>query len=375
MERDRGRTERRFDRQTLLKLGAAAGGAGLVGGRANLAKAMQALVAAESGRLQVLDWAGYGTDGGQAMFAQYVKKYPNNKPQFTYMTNEADALAKIHAGLKPDLFRPYVGWVKYFATSGLVQPWDTSKISNFKQLNPFMIKAGQYNGKQYGIPEDWGFDAILYRSDKVKPKSNSWGLLYDERYKGKIAWFDDPVENLTIAGLLFGFPDPWNQTDAQLKQSQQFLISKKHLVRTIWSSETDLDQLFASGDVWIALAWPNDWVQMRAKKLPVVYMHPSVRKQKPIAWVGMFMLLQGTSRPDLAHAYVDAWSSAKSGKWLEDNYGYGHSNVLARPSSSDLLRALSLTNPRAVTLPNAYLDRDVPRRALYAKLWEEVKAS
>ena len=83
------------------------------------------------------------------------------------MTNESDALAKIHAGAKPDLFRPYVGWVKYFATSGLVQPWDPSLISNFKHLNPFMVKAGQYGGKQYGIPDDWGFDAILYRTDKV----------------------------------------------------------------------------------------------------------------------------------------------------------------------------------------------------------------
>lgn len=375
MDTEDRETGRRFDRQTLLKLAAAAGGAGLVAGPTGVAEAMNALSAAESGRLQVLDWAGYGNDGGQAMFAQYVKQHPNNKPQFTYMTNEADALAKIHAGLKPDLFRPYVGWVKYFATSGLVQPWDTSKIPNFKHLNPFMVKAGQYNGKQYGIPEDWGFDAILYRSDKVKPKSRSWGLLYDERYKGKIAWFDDPVENLTIAGLLFGFPDPWNQTDAQLKQSQQFLISKKHLVRTIWASETELDQQFASGDVWIALAWPNDWVQMRAKKLPVVYMHPAVKKQRPIAWVGMFMLLNGTPRPDLAHAYVNAWSSKASAKWLEDNYGYGHANTQARPSSSDLLRVLDLSNPKAVTLPNAYLDRDVPRRALYAKMWEEVKAS
>jgi hypothetical protein len=34
----------------------------------------------------VLDWAGYGNDGGQAMFAAYVKKHPKNKPQFTYMT-------------------------------------------------------------------------------------------------------------------------------------------------------------------------------------------------------------------------------------------------------------------------------------------------
>jgi len=360
-----------LNRRDLLKLAALAGGAGVVAGPTAVADAARSMLAAESGALQVLDWAGYGNDGGQAMFAAYVKAYPKNKPQFTYMTNEADALAKIQAGLKPDLFRPYVGWVQYFATSGLVQPWDTSKISNFKHLNPFMAKAGQYGGKQYGIPDDWGFDAILYRTDKVKPKAKSWGLLFDDRYKGKIAWFDD-IEMFEIAGLYLGFKDPWNQSDAELKQSQQLLISKKKLARLIWSSETNLWEAFGSGDIWIAYAWPNDWVQMKKKKLPVVYMHP---KEKPIAWVGMFMLLKGTPRPQLAHAYVDAWSSAKSGKWLEDNYGYGHANVLAKPASSDLLKALQLTNPRAVTLPYAYLDRNVPRRAVYAKAWDEVKAA
>jgi spermidine/putrescine transport system substrate-binding protein len=365
-------TERRLDRQSLLKLAAAAGGAGLIAGRAGIADAMRAAVWAETGRLQVLDWAGYGNDGGQAMFAQYVKQHPANKPQFTYMTNEADALAKFHAGLKVDLFRPYVGWVKYFATSGLVQPWDTSLISNFKHLNPFMVKAGQYNGRQYGIPDDWGFDSILYRTDKVKPKANSWSLLWDERYKGKIAWFDDPVEMFFVTAFVLGFKDPYNMTDAQLDRAKKFLISKKHLVRMFWSSETDMDAAFASGDLWIAYAWPNDWVQMKAKKLPVVYMHP---REKPIAWVGMFMLLKGTPRPQLAHSYVDAWSSTKSGKWLEDNYGYGHANTLARPSSSDLLKALQLNNPRAVAYPNAHLDQDVPRRAVYAQAWDEVKAA
>jgi spermidine/putrescine-binding protein len=306
------------------------------------------------------------------MFAQYVKAHPQNKPKFTYMTNEADALAKIQAGLRPDLFRPYVGWVKYFATSGLVQPWDPSLLTNFKHLNPFMVKAGQYGGKQYGIPDDWGFDAILYRSDKVQPKVKSWSLLWDERYKGRIAWFDDPVEMFLATGFYFGMKDPYNMTDAELNKVKNFLISKKHLVRMLWSSETDMDSAFASGDLWIAYAWPNDWVQMRKKKLPVVYMHP---KEKPIAWVGMFMVLKGTPRYHLAHAYVDAWSSVKSAKWLEDNYGYGHANTLARPSSSDLLKALELGNPRAVAEPNAHLDRDVPRRAVYAKAWSEVKAA
>src|ERR687887_201212 len=324
--------ERRLSREDLLKLAAATGGATLLAGRVGTARAALDALTAETGRLQVLDWAGYGNDGGQAMFAQYVKRYPHNKPRFTYMTNESDALAKIHAGLKPDLFRPYVGWVKYFATSGLVQPWTPRLIKNFKHLNPFMAKAGQYKGKQYGIPDDWGFDAILYRSDKVHPKARSWSLLFDERYKGRIAWFDD-LEMLVIAGLRLGFPRPWRQTDEQLKRSQELLMKKK---------------------------------------LKVIYMRP---KEKPIAWVGMFMLLKGSPRPRLAHAYVNAWSSARSGKWLEDNYGYGHANTLARPASSDLLKALRLTNLRAVTEPNAHLDRDIPRRALYARMWEEVKAS
>src|SRR5437667_8669591 len=225
MPEERDVLERRLSRQDLLKLAAATGSAGLVAGPAGLAQAALDWLNAESGRLQVLDWAGYGNDGGQAMFAQYVKTHPKNKPQFTYMTNESDALAKIHAGLKPDLFRPYVGWVKYFATSGLVQPWDPKLISNFKHLNPFMVKAGQYGGKQYGIPDDWGFDAILYRSDKVHPKANSWGLLFDDRYKGKISWFDD-LNMLTVAGLYLGFKDPWNQTSSELNRSVNFLKSK-----------------------------------------------------------------------------------------------------------------------------------------------------
>src|SRR6266571_330728 len=363
---ERSSAELRLSRQRLLKLAAIGGSAGLVGGRTAVARAMSGESLGESGRLQVLDWAGYGNDGGQAMFSAYVKAHPRNKPQFTYMGNESDALAKIHAGLKPDLFRPYVGWVKYFATSGLVQPWNPKLMSNFKHLNPFMVKAGQYKGKQYGIPDDWGFDAILYRSDKVHPRARSWGLLFDDRYKGKIAWFDD-LEMLVMAGLYLKVPRPWHQTDEQLKRSQDLLIKKKHLARLIWASESDLWQAFGSGELWIAYAWPNDWVQMKNKHLKVVYMRP---KEKPVAWVGMFMLLKGTPRPHLAHAYVDAWSSAKSAKWLEDTYGYGHANTLARPSSSDLLRALQLTNPRAVTEPNAHLDRDIPRRSTYAKIWE-----
>jgi spermidine/putrescine transport system substrate-binding protein len=362
-------TGRRLSRDELLKLAAAAGGAGLLASLgAGRASAALDRFGKESGRLQVLDWAGYEV---KPLWAQYAKAYPDALPQFTFMTNEANALAKMNAGLRPDVVRPYVGYLKDFAASGFVQPWDPRLIPNLRQLNPLMVKAGQLDGKQWGVPEDWGFDAILYRSDKVHPKARSWSLLFDERYKGKIAWFDD-LNQLVWAGYYLGFKKPYDQTDSELKQSQKLLISKKHLVRVFWSSETDMQAAFASGDLWIALAWPADWAAMKAKGLKVVYMHP---KEGVLSWIGMLMLGKSSKRPEHAHAFVNAWSSRQTGSWLEDNYAYGHSNTLARPKSKDLLRALQLTNPRAVQEPNAHIDRYVPRRALYARLWEEVKAS
>src|SRR5919204_3712206 len=253
-----------LNRREMLKLAALAGGAGLVAGPAAADAALRRL-GSESGRLQVLDWAGYEV---KSLWLPYLKKFPGQAPKFTFMTNEANALAKLQAGLRPDVVRPYVGYVQDFAESGFFQPWNPKLISNFKHLNPVMVKAGQYQGKQWGIPADWGFDAILYRTDKVKPKADSWGLLFDNRYAGKIAWFDD-LEMLVMAGYYLGFKDPYKQTDAQLKRAQKLLISKKHLVRTIWSSETTMDNDFASGDLWIAYAWPNDWVIMKGKGLKV----------------------------------------------------------------------------------------------------------
>ena len=359
----------RLTREELLKWGAAVGGAGLLASLgARGAPAAIERLSAESGRLQVLDWAGYEV---KPVWAPYAKKYPNEPPQFTFMTNEANALAKLNAGSRPDVVRPYVGYVKDFADSGYFQPWDPKLIPNLKQLNPGMVRAGQIGGKQWGIPEDWGFDAILYRTDKVKPKARSWSLLYDERYAGKIAWYDD-LNQLVAAGYYLGFKQPYNQSDSELEKSKKFLQSKKKVARMFWASETDMQNAFASGDLWIAWAWPADYAAMKAKKLPVAYMYP---KEGSLSWIGMLMLGKGSKRPEHAHAFANAWSSQQVGTWLENNYAYGHANTLSRPASKDLLTALKLTNPRAIQEPNAHIDRYIPRRREYAKAWEEVKAS
>ena len=98
MSEAEGLPEQQLSRDRLLRLAAGAGGAVLLARRGR--RGGHALTA-ESGRLQVLDWVGYGNDGGQSMFARYVKTHPKNKPQFTVMTNESRWRAPRGAEARP----------------------------------------------------------------------------------------------------------------------------------------------------------------------------------------------------------------------------------------------------------------------------------
>ena len=215
--------ERRLSRQDLLKLAAVTGGAGLLAGPTSVAQAMRVrLGTAESGRLQVLDWAGYGNDGGQAMFA--VREEVPGQQAAVHVHDERGERAREDArGLEAGHLPPVRRLGQVLRRERPRPAVGPELIPNLKHLNPFMVKAGQFNGKQYGIPEDWGFDAILYRTDKVKPKAQArWSLLFDERYKGKIAWFDD-LDMLVVAGSTSASrsrgPD-----GRRAQESQKFLI-------------------------------------------------------------------------------------------------------------------------------------------------------
>ena len=139
-----------------------------------------------------------------------------------------------------------------------------------------------------------------------------------------------------------------------------------------WSSETDLQNAFAAGDIWIAYAWPADYAAMKAKKLNVAYMQP---KEGALSWVCVLMLGKDTPRSKHAHAYADAWSSTQSARGSRTTTPTGTRTRSPGRRRSDSAKALQLDNPKPVSEPYAHIDRYIPRRRAYAKPWDEVKAS
>ena len=387
------RSERRLGRDDFLRLGALTVGTGVLaacgaedapepsaGGSQPTPTEPVARppIEQEPGDLEVFEWAGYeypAYGGKDGVLKPYVDEY--GKPKFTFLTSDDQALGKVRAGYRPDMVHPCVDYTGNWVEMGVVQPWDTSLISNFADLEEPLVKGGQIDGQQYFIPADWGFSSPLYRADKVEPDGEeSWTLFYDDRYEGKISWWDSPLENFVIWGYVNGIENPWEMTDDELDEARDFLMSKKHLCRNFWSSQTDLDADIAAGNIWIAYAWAGSYAAAKEAKLDVVYSDP---KEGRLGWNCGFVLMADTENFRHAHEFVDTWSSVESAEWIINNYAYGHANTTVDLANvpEDYVAVFHLDDPTAREEPNAHYSRPVSteRRAAYAQRWDEVKAA
>ena len=90
--------------------------------------------------------------------------------------------------------------------------------------------------------------------------TQSWSVLFSDKYKGRVAWRDDAHGMIMVAALNQGHPDPVQMDEADLKEITKFLIDRKKNVRTMWTKFGEAVNLVSSGEVWAMYGW----IAMRA---------------------------------------------------------------------------------------------------------------
>jgi spermidine/putrescine transport system substrate-binding protein len=324
----------------------------------------------EPGVLKVYEWAGYETkwiwrDYAQAGFEE---------PRFAFFTNTEQAIAKTAGGYQWDVSHPETEYVKDYVDLGLIQPWDTSLIPNFADLNPALEQHGQFNEEQYEIVLDWGYSGVIIRTDHVDPSINSYSYLFDDGLEGHISWFDTPAI-LQQAGLVLGIESSiWDMTTEDLETCKNYCIDKKKNVHSIWVDYTQMWDNVRQGSVWAAYSWQDTFAVLR-EEVPVAYIKP---KEGVLSWAEGLVLHVESENYHHAHEYADAWAAPAVGTRLTNSWGYGHANLKIDISELDpeLVEVFGLDDPvAALSEPNSLIFRHLPNRDAYNRAWDEVKAA
>jgi spermidine/putrescine transport system substrate-binding protein len=326
--------------------------------------------------LTLLVWEGYADPS----FIRGFEEKCGCKVSASYMGSSDELVAKLRGGGSGnyDVISPSSDVATMIVTSGLAAPVDLTKISSYPQLSPQLreLPLVKAEGKVYGVPFTWGPNPLLYDTSVFPQPPQSWAILWDRKYRGKISVWDD-LSTPYIAAQLLGYDKPYpagiyNLNDQQLAEVKKKLLELKPNVRKLWTTGGELTNLFQNHEVVLAMGWPLMTNQLRKLNFPI---GETIPQENTTGWIDHLMITSGSANKELAHEFLDYMTSAKTQKLVTDVTGYA-------PANAESSQFMTEEEKKNLHLDNvdAYQKRiifwqNVPRRAKYNEMWNEVKAA
>jgi spermidine/putrescine transport system substrate-binding protein len=149
-----------------------------------------------------------------------------------------------------DLFAPVIAEA---VGHNLVYPLDPTRLpASVDFSEAFRSDIQLVGGQLYSLPLYWGYTSVLYNRlaiSSTDPLVDSWGLLFNDRFKGRVALRDDAHESITAAALYMGHKNPLQMDGAEIAEVKNFLVSRKKNFRSLWNNFAEAIQLMATREV------------------------------------------------------------------------------------------------------------------------------
>jgi spermidine/putrescine-binding protein len=286
----------------------------------------------------------------------------------TFASNE-ELLAKLQGGQDGyDVAVPSDFMVAVMIKQGLLADLDPALIPNAQALHPRLQRMPFDPDQRYAVPYLWGTVGIGYDSAVLPVPPDSWTVLWDPRYKGKISMLNDQRE--VLGAVLRSMGRSMNTRDrATIEQAKAILLRQKPLVK-VYSSES-YGQLLAFGEVAVAHGWGGQVARAMAERPSIRY---AVPREGATIWADCLVVLSSSPRKALAMQFINYLLERDVAARTTSRLLFASSNLAAQALVSESVR----NNP-AVYPPDDVLDRlewmtDVGEAVkFYDRAWTEVK--
>jgi spermidine/putrescine-binding protein len=326
--------------------------------------------------LNLLVWEGYADPS----YVHAFEEQNRCKVSASYMGSSDELVAKLRGGSPGtyDVISPSSDVATMIASAGLAAPLDLSKMPGYSQLSPKLtsLPLVRLDNQVFGVPFMWGPDPLIYDARVFPTPPETWNDLWDAKYRGKISVWDD-LSTVYMAAQVLGFdqPDPgqlYNLSDQQLDAVEKKLLELKPNVRKMWTSGGELTNLFQNHEVVAAMGWPLMTNQLRKAHFPV---GETIPKENTTGWIDHLMITSGSENKELAYKFLAFMIEAQTQKKVTDVTGYTPANASAAQfMTADEINGLHLDDVDNYQ-KRIYFWQNVPRRAKYNEIWNEVKAS
>ncbi len=283
---------RHFSRRQLLKGSALA--AGGLAATSIIGSPFPARAA--GGEVTILTWETYHDDPWLAEFTQNT----GIKVNVVRAGSVDEMYAQTRSGaIKSDILFFDSGSIPRYMEAKLIAPIDLSQVENAKNITPQLDfkKFNTFDGKLYAIPYNWGTQPLMFNADAVTSGTDSWGVLWDPKYQGKVSMFDDAYVTFPMIALYVGAKDAYNLTDAEFDKCREALKALRPQVRTIARGFDDATSTYAAGEATLGYCQNiSEVFALQGKGLNFAY---SLPKEGTPTWIDNAVITESGNRPEV----------------------------------------------------------------------------
>ena len=184
----------------------------------------------------------------------------------------------------------YSGLPSRMIELGWLEKLDRSAIPNISNLEPVQQHPGWDPNREYSLPWQSGMTGIGYDPKKVGGEINSIDeLLTNPKLKGKVTMLTEFGDTIGLTMLANG-DDPSKVTKASFDRAVKKVKAAVDSGQIRQFTGNDYAPLLAKGDVWAAMAWSGDMVQLQADHPGLKWVLP---KDGGIIWTDNMLIPKG----------------------------------------------------------------------------------
>lgn len=281
--------------------------------------------------LNVMMWGDYISED----LIKEFEKANNVKLNFTYMSDNADAVNKLTAGggEEFDLILTCDAYMQSLIKGGYLEKLDLTKIPNSKNLN----KTYWHDGiSDYCIPYLMNYIYVVYDSERCPIEITSYNDLIRPELKGQIGSIDGARNLFPIALIALGY-DPNSTSEKEIAEAYEWLTKFHENVVAYGSTQENI----ISGMISVMLTYDGNaaWaMNEQAKKGKNTLKIAKFTKDPVQLGMDLYVIPKGAHHQEMAYKFLNYLLDANvMAKNLEE-FPYSCPNDAAIAAASEKYR-------------------------------------
>lgn len=321
--------------------------------------------------VNVYNWGEYISDGSEGSMdvVHEFERLTGAKVNYTNYESNENMYSKLSGGgVSYDVIAPSDYMIARLIEENMLLEIDWNNVPNISLIDDSCKNLYFDPEQKYSLCYNVGTTVLIYNTKFVDEVPDSWSVLWDEQYKGKVLMFNNSRDAFAIAQAMLG--KDFNSTnEADWQECAEFLAQQRDAVSPVYVMD-EVFNLMESGEYAFATYYAGDYVLMSENNEDLDYCFP---KEGVNIFYDAFCIPTCAQNKRGAEAFINFMHEPQVALENTECIYYASPNITVINNEESSLYGSEAVYPDP--LPNGQYFHNLPQNILevQSSLWSRVK--